>query len=122
MCGQSVEIEEMPSYESVKSSVRLLLTSASNGLTLDQLNADYQHYHQLTSIPYAAFGYSTLVIVTSLLVFFIVDPFRLGEFPSRHAGCRSSSPSFRSTDRFWNENDHSQTNSNGLVSGTITES
>jgi hypothetical protein len=51
----------MCSYESIKSIVRLLLTSASNGLSLDQLNADYQYYNQLKSIPYENFGYSTLV-------------------------------------------------------------
>ncbi len=51
----------MYSYESIKSSIRLLLTSASNGLTLEQLNRDYQYYNQSEKIPYTNFGYSTLV-------------------------------------------------------------
>jgi len=53
--------KKMCSYESIKSSIRLLLTSASNGLTLEQLNADYQYYNQSENIPYVNFGYSTLV-------------------------------------------------------------
>ncbi len=53
--------KKMCSYESIKSSIRLLLTSASNGLSLNQLNADYQHYNQSKNIPYTNFGYSTLV-------------------------------------------------------------
>lgn len=51
----------MCSYESIKSSIRLLLTSASNGLTLEQLNTDYQYYNQSKNIPYENFGYRTLV-------------------------------------------------------------
>jgi hypothetical protein len=51
----------MCTYESIKQSIRLLLTSSSNGLTLEQLNNDYQHYNQSKNIPYANFGYSTLV-------------------------------------------------------------
>ena len=51
----------MYSYDSIKSSIRLLLTSAPNGLTLAQLNADYRCYHQSNNIPYDSFGYSTLV-------------------------------------------------------------
>jgi hypothetical protein len=51
----------MCSYESIKSSIRLLLTSASNGLSLEQLNNDYRYYNQSENIPYEYFGYSTLV-------------------------------------------------------------
>jgi len=50
----------MCSYDSIKSSIRLLLTSAPNGLTLAQLNADYRCYNQSNNIPYSSFGYSTL--------------------------------------------------------------
>ncbi len=59
----------MCSYESIKSIIRLLLTSSSNGLTLNQLNADYQYYNQSKNIPYANFGYSTLV--NSFFIFLI---------------------------------------------------
>lgn len=58
----------MHSYQSVKSSLDLLLRSASNGLTLKQLNSDYQYYNQSKDIPYANFGYSSLV---NLLLLFI---------------------------------------------------
>jgi len=51
----------MCSYESIKSSIRLLLTSASNGLTLEQLNTDYQYYNKSKNIPYENFGYRTLL-------------------------------------------------------------
>ena len=51
----------MCSYESIKSSIRLLLTSSSNGLSLEQLNNDYRYYNQSENIPYEYFGYSTLV-------------------------------------------------------------
>jgi hypothetical protein len=61
----------MCSYESIKSSIRLLLTSASTGLTLEQLNADYQQYNQSKNIPYANFGYRTLVNYSLLLFSFI---------------------------------------------------
>jgi len=59
----------MCSYESIKSSIRLLLTSASNGLSLNQLNADYQQYNQSKNIPYANFGYSTLVNYYILFIY-----------------------------------------------------
>lgn len=49
------------SYDTVKSSIRLLLTSASNGLTMAQLDADYQRYNRSAHIPFADFGYITLV-------------------------------------------------------------
>ncbi|UJR34275.1 hypothetical protein I4U23_021679 [Adineta vaga] len=51
----------MCSYESIKTSIRLLLTSASNGLSLEQLNADYQYYNQSENIPFANFGYTSLL-------------------------------------------------------------
>lgn len=66
----------MSPYESIKSSIRLLLTSSSNGLTLEQLNADYQQYNQSKSIPYANFGYQSLVDYFLFFIFtFLVSLF-----------------------------------------------
>lgn len=61
----------MHSYQSVKSSIDLLLRSASNGLTLNQLNCDYQYYNQSKDIPYANFGYSSLVNLFFVFISFI---------------------------------------------------
>lgn len=62
----------MSSYESIKSSIRILLTSSLNGLTLEELNTDYKQYNQSNDIPYQNFGYQSLVNLFVLLLFTMI--------------------------------------------------